>query len=164
MIDLSSFTAEVTAMIDAPPSTVWDLLADLSLTPQLNRETVSTVWAPPASSWTVGGVFRATNRMGASEWTVDCHVTVANPPRELGWTVLEPEHPSSTWWYRLAVLGDGRATTVHHGFRHGPNTSGVRMIIEREPERADAILAGRRSMLVANMRHTLEKVRALAET
>src|SRR6476646_9623844 len=135
MIDLSRFTAEVTAEIDAPASTVWGLLADLSLTPQLNRETVSTVWIPPAEAWVEGAVFRATNQIETFEWTVECHVTVANRPQALGWTVLEPEHPSTTWWYRLLTVRDRKPTTVRHGFRHGPNTSGVRMMIEREPER-----------------------------
>lgn len=163
MIDLSDFGTEVSADIDAPPSVVWDLLTDLALTPRLNRETIETRWVPPASAWVVGAIFRATNRMGTFEWSVDCHVTVADPNQELGWTVLDPESPSSTWWYRLAVHDDG-PTKVRHGFRHGPNTSGVRMLIEREPERADAIIAGRLQMLTANMRYTLEQVQTLANS
>jgi hypothetical protein len=163
VIDLSRFTAEVGACIDAPPLVVWELLADLSLTPRLNRETRSTRWVPPARSWVVGAVFQATNRIGSFEWSVDCHVTVADRGRELGWTVLGPNDPSSTWWYRLEAGGTSGPTEVRHGFRHGPNTSGVRMSIEREPERADEIIAGRIAMLTANMRHTLEQVRLLAE-
>ena len=163
MIDLSDFSAEVTADLDAPRSVVWDLLTDLSLTPTINRETISTQWIPPESAWVVGAVFRATNRIGTFEWTVDCHVTAADRDSELGWTVLDPACPSSTWWYRFAV-GDRGSTTVRHGFRHGPNTSGIRMSIEREPERADAIIAGRLEMLTANMLHTLEQVRLLAES
>jgi len=160
MVDLSNFAGEVVTLLDAPPSVIWDVLADLSLTPRLNRETVETEWVDPSSGWVTGAVFRATNRMGSTEWTVDCHVTVADRPRELGWTVLDPGHPSSTWWYRLSETGGG-GTEVRHGFQHGPNISGVRMMIDREPERAEEIVAGRVAMLTANMRHTLEQVRSL---
>ena len=107
-------------------------------------------------------MFRATNQIETFEWTVDCHVTVADRPQALGWTVLEPEHPSTTWWYHLLSVRDRKPTTVRHGFRHGPNTSGVRTMVEREPERADVIIAGRLDMLTTNMVHTLERVRLLA--
>ena len=160
MYDLSNFTGEGVETIEAPAEVIWDLLADLSLTPQLNRETVETVWIPPSTRWEPGAMFRATNRVGTMEWTVECHVTVADRPTELGWTVLDPESPSSTWWYRLTPEPGG-ATRVRHGFQHGPSVSGVRMMIDREPHRAEEIVAGRIEMLTSNMRHTIEQVRAL---
>jgi len=37
VLDLSNVTAEETCRIAAPADRVWDLLADLSLTPQIRR-------------------------------------------------------------------------------------------------------------------------------
>jgi len=59
MIDLGHVTTEIDRMLDASSEAVWDVLADLTLTPQLNRETVETVWVAPAVGWEVGSVFRA---------------------------------------------------------------------------------------------------------
>ncbi len=139
---------------------VWDILADLSLTPLVNRETRVTEWIPPAEDWRVGARFSATNRIGDSEWTIDCHVTASDRPSELGWTVLDPAHPSTTWWYRLAPTTDG--TSVSHGFVHGPGPSGLRFAVDRSPEAAEQMIASRLSMLAANMAHTLERVSAIA--
>lgn len=159
--DVTGVDAEVSVEIAAPPDLVWDLLADLSLTPVINRETLRTVWLTPSTGWAVGSVFRATNRIGEREWSVDCHVTVADRPGELGWTVLDPQNPSSTWWYRLE-LGVGGGTQVTQGFRHGPNLSGLRRAVEAEPARSAEIVAGRVAMLTANMEYTLGRVAELA--
>lgn len=159
--DVTGVEAEVSVEIAAPSDLVWDLLADLSLTPVINRETLRTDWLTPSTGWTVGSVFRATNRIGEREWSVDCHVTVADRPGELGWTVLDPQNPSSTWWYRLEPRVGGGAQ-VTQGFRHGPNVSGLRWAVEAEPARGAQIVAGRIAMLTANMEYTLGRVAELA--
>jgi len=159
--DVTGVDAEISVEIAAPLELVWDLLADLSLTPAINRETLRTVWLPPSTGWAVGSTFRATNRIGEREWSVDCHVMVADRPGELAWTVLDPQTPSSTWWYRLEP-GMASGTQVTHGFRHGPNVSGLRRAVEAEPARSAEIVAGRLAMLTANMGYTLGRVRELA--
>ncbi len=162
MIDLSNVAAEVEIEIAAAPEVVWDLVTDLSKTPQRNRETVETAWVAPHDHAEVGAVFAGTNVMGELRWTVECHVIVADRPTAFEWTVLDPAEPSSTWWYRLAGTDDG-GTLVRHGFQHGPGYSHVRGYIEAQPERAEAIQAGRTGMLEANMRHTLACLKAEAE-
>ena len=134
-------------------------MTDLDRTPEWNRETTSTVWVPPDTGPRVGARFDGTNEMGTSRWTVRCHVITADRPRRFAWTVLEPEHPSSTWWYRLEP--EAGATVLHHGFQHGPNVSGVRAAIDADPASAEQIIAGRTEMLRANMRHTLEAIRGI---
>ena len=44
--DVTGVDAEVNVEIAAPLELVWDLLADLPLTPAINRETLPTVWLP----------------------------------------------------------------------------------------------------------------------
>ena len=163
MYDLSGVTAEISLAIEAPPARIWDLLADLTLTPRINRETIRMEWVAPSTDWSANAIFRATNRIGDREWTVQCHVTVADRPRALEWSVLGPDDPSSMWSYRLESLPSG-GTLVRHSFRHGPNVSGLRLAVEREPDRAEEIIAGRVAMLTNNMAHTLDCVATMATT
>lgn len=162
VIDLSNVAAEVELEIAAPPEAVWDLVTDLAKTPQRNRETQATVWVAPHDGPVPGAVFEGTNVMGDRRWTVECHVIVAERPSAFEWTVLDPAEPSSSWWYRLTPT-EGGGTLVRHGFQHGPGFSYVRAFVDSQPERAEAIAAGRTAMLAANMRHTLACIRAEAE-
>jgi uncharacterized protein YndB with AHSA1/START domain len=161
--DLSQVGTEVSIDIDADAQLVWDLITDLSRTPEWNRETVSTVWVGEPARAVVGAVFRGTNRMGEWEWSVDCHIVVADQPHELSWTVLDPDHPSSTWWYRIDAPDDDHGVRLHHGFRHGPSMSGLRRRVEDDPAGAAATIAARLAMLEANMRYTLGCIKATAE-
>jgi uncharacterized protein YndB with AHSA1/START domain len=161
VIDLSDVGTEITVDIEAPPEAVWALMTDLGRTPTWNRETRETAWVPPAHGPTEGAVFRAVNQIGSREWTVDCHVIVATAPSAFEWTVLDPSHPSTRWWYRLAPTPSG--TTLRHGFQHGPGPSGLRSAVDRNPDGAAVTIAGRVGMLEANMRHTVTMIKAVAE-
>ena len=161
MIDWSDVGTEVSLTTSAPVRVVWDLVTDLSRTPEWNRETRHTIWNPPASRPEVGATFRAVNRLGEREWQVECHVIVADPRAAFEWTVLAPELPSSTWWYRLRDQGGG--TEIRHGFQHGPGPSGLRHAVEHDPEAAQTIIDGRVALLAANMGHTLGVIKHLAE-
>ena len=161
MIDLSNVSVEVAVDVAAAPEQVWDLVTDLSRTPSWNRETKSTVWLEPHTGPVVGAVFRGTNVMGEQRWSVECHVIAAERPACFEWTVLDPSHPSTTWWYRLTATSTG--THVDHGFQHGPGPSGIRSRAEADPESAEAMIAIRTAMLADNMRHTLGAMKAVAE-
>jgi uncharacterized protein YndB with AHSA1/START domain len=162
-MDLSNVAGELSIEIAAPTERVWDLVTDLSLAPSWNRETVETVWLDPERPPGRGSVFEGTNRLGDMVWTVPCHVIEWDPPRVFGWTVLEPEHPSSMWSYRLHPDADGRHTVLGHGFRHGPGPSGLRYRVEAEPDRASELIEQRTAMLLANMAYTLEQIKERAE-
>jgi hypothetical protein len=151
---------DVAIDIGAEAQSVWELVTDLSRTPEWNRETVSTVWVGEPGP-AVGAVFGGTNRMGDWEWSVDCHIVVADAPHELSWTVLDPDHPSSTWWYRVDETPAG--VSLRHGFQHGPNVSRLRRRVEDDPAGAADVIAMRLAMLEANMRCTLDRIRTTAE-
>jgi uncharacterized protein YndB with AHSA1/START domain len=161
MVDLSGVGAEVSVLIAARPEVVWELVTDLTRTPEWNRETLETVWVPPHTGPELGAVFRATNRIGDWQWDVECHVTRADPQVAFEWTVSPPDHPSTSWWHRLLQTDPG--TELRHGFQHGPGGSGLRAMVEQNPEHAAAIIERRTEMLADNMRHTLERIKALAE-
>jgi hypothetical protein len=159
--DLSNVGTEVSVDIDADARVVWNLITDLDRTPEWNRETISTVWVGEPARAEVGAVFRGTNRLDEWEWTVDCHIVIADEPHQLSWTVLDPANPSTTWWYRIDHTDTG--VVLRHGFRHGPNVSGLRRRVDDDPDAADATIAVRVAMLEANMRHTLGCIKAAAE-
>ncbi len=161
MVDLSGVGAEIAVHIAAAPDVVWDLVTDLSRTPEWNQETLETVWVPPHTGPEVEAVFRATNRIGDWQWDVECHVTRADPGVAFEWTVSPPEHPSTMWWHRLQATDAG--TELRHGFQHGPAGSGLRAMVEQDPDNAGVIIERRMAMLSENMRHTLEHIKALAE-
>lgn len=162
MFDLSGVGIEIETHIGAPVEVVWALVTDLSLTPMLNRETVETRWAPPADGPAEGAVFSATNQLGDQRWSVECHVTRCSAPTTFHWTVLDPASPSSYWWYDLDPVGASE-TAVRHGFRHGPNMSGLRRRIEDDPDDRELIIAARTKMLRENMTYTLDQCRHRAE-
>jgi len=162
MLDLSGVYVEVETCIGTTPPVIWALVTDLSLTPLVNRETIETRWVPPAAGPVEGAVFRATNELGEQRWTVDCHITTCIAPEAFHWTVLDPAYPSSSWWYDLVPAGTS-ATKVRHGFRHGPNNSGLRRRVDEDPSNREVIIAARTEMLRANMTYTLGQFKRRAE-
>jgi uncharacterized protein YndB with AHSA1/START domain len=152
-IDLTSMTVEVAVQFDSPPEGVWDLLTDVERMAGLGPEHVRARWLAPVPE--VGARFEGWNRMGDREWNVICVVTACRRPECFGWNVGDGPLPSSTWSYRITRLDDG-SSLVTQRFRHGPGVSGVSDAIERYPERADRIVAGRSDMLRVNMLSTLE--------
>ncbi len=156
--DLSNVGTEVSVDIEADAATVWNLITDLDRTPEWNRETISTVWVGEPARAEVGAVSRGTNRLDEWEWTVDCHIVIADEPHELSWTVLDPANPSTTWWYRIDDADAG--VVLRHGFRHGPNVSGLRRRVDDRRRRRNH--RHHVAMLEANMRHTLGCIKAAA--
>jgi len=147
-VDLSGMTVTVAHLVDAPVDEVWALVSDLprmaTFSPEVERLT-----------WTGATTFSAVNRQGGSTWTVTGHVVDRRPPTLLRWTVLAPEHPSSTWSYEL--LASGSTTRVVHRFEHGPGPSGVRGAVEADPDRAEQVVAARSAQLAEDMRASLQR-------
>lgn len=160
MTDLTSMALEVAVRFDAPVRTVWDLLTDVERMAGLGPEHVRARWLTPAPK--LGARFQGWNRIGDRQWDVICVVTECRPPEFIEWNVGEGPLPSSTWSYRLTPEADGR-TLVTQRFRHGPGGSGVSAAVERHPEQADQIVAGRSERLRTNMVSTLLAAAGLIE-
>jgi uncharacterized protein YndB with AHSA1/START domain len=157
-VDLTSMAVEVTVRFDADPEDVWALLTDVERMAGLGPEHLRARWLTPAPE--VGSRFEGWNRIGDHEWDVICVVTECHRPEHITWNVGEGPRPSSTWSYEITPA-DGGGSLVTQRFRHGPGTSGVTAAVERHPDRADTIVAGRADMLRTNMLRTLESAAAL---
>ncbi|HWD81423.1 MAG TPA: hypothetical protein VG497_21155, partial [Kribbella sp.] len=75
-------------------------------------------------------------------------------PKRFGWDVYGDEDvPLAHWEYELTDRG--AQTLVRQTFTHGPGVSGLRLGVEKYPDRAAEIIQGRLDELAANMRSTL---------
>jgi uncharacterized protein YndB with AHSA1/START domain len=167
VIDVTGIRVDVEILVSADPQIVWDLLADITRVPEWSPECVHTAWLDEIPD--VVGAARFTGRNRAHngfEWAVTCVVTEAERPRTFAWTVLaDPQEPgvgSSYWRCELQpVPGDG--TQVRESFTHGPGGSGLRWMVEQEPDRAAHLIEDRRRRLRENILQTLTGMKAVAE-
>jgi hypothetical protein len=156
MQTLDHDSAEI--VVAAPPDRVYDLVADVTRTPELSPEVISARWLDGAAGPAVGARFEAVNagRTGR-RWRNRPVVTAADPGREFAFARTEPFAGTIAWRYRFeAVDGGTRVVESYHVER--PVTRIGWFVIER-------VFRGgnRREELRAGMRTTLERLRALAE-
>lgn len=155
---------EASASVDiaARPERVWDIVADVTLMPQWSTELLSVEWAEGFHASALGARFLGRNRHRAvGEWTTVSQIVVFDPPRAFGWVVGDPRNATATWIFELLPVRD--ATRLSYHAQIGPGPSGVTMLIEREPHRAQEIVANRLGQFRGSMQATLEGIRALAE-
>lgn len=152
----------VSADIAASPQRVWDVVSDITLMPRWSSELLSANWTDGFDGPALGARFVGRNRHPAvGEWTTLSEVVVYDPPRRFGWAVGDPENPAATWTFELHATPAG--TTLSYAARIGPGPSGVRMLIAREPGRAQAIIDNRLDQFRAAMAATLAGIRGIAE-
>lgn len=150
-----SVQEEVTVHIAAPAQRIWTLVADITNTGRFSPETLQAQWLDGATGPAVGVRFRGhvkRNGRPPMYWTV-CRITACEPGREFGFVVVLGGREINHWHYRFTPAGDG--TDVTESFR-----------LDRSALlRVYAAVAGRSRTRVnnANMRQTLERIRAVAE-
>ena len=167
VIDVTGIRVDVEILVLADPAVVWDLLADITRVPEWSPECVHTAWLDENPGIRAGTRFTGRNRArNGFEWTVTCMVAEAARPRAFAWVVLaDPQQPgvaSSYWRCDLEpVPPDG--TQVRESFIHGPGGSGLRWMVEQDPDRADHLIEDRRRRLRENILRTLTGMKAVAE-
>ncbi len=155
---------EATTTIDiaAPPDRVWEVLSDITVMPRFSTELLAVEWAGGSTGPALGAQFLGHNRNRAiGEWTTRSEIVAFDPPRVFGWAVGDSQKPAATWLFELQPLPSG--THLRYTARIGPGPSGVSMLIERTPDRAERIIEGRLGQFRNAMQATLEGIRDLAE-
>ncbi|MDT7744143.1 MAG: hypothetical protein QOE59_3221 [Actinomycetota bacterium] len=148
---------EVTRHVAVSPQQVYDLVADVTRTPDWSPEVVGCTWLDGATGPAVGARFAARNRRRWFRWTNRPVVDVADPGREFAFTRTERGGGSIRWRYRLQPEGDG--TSVEHSYE----------VLEPVPRGLHVMLRlafGVRDLsddLHANMEHSLTRLAAVAE-
>ena len=161
-LSVSKHRASAEAEIAASPERVWELVADITLMPRFSTELQSVEWADGFDQPGLGAEFLGTNRHPAiGEWTTRSRIVAFDPPRLFSWAVGDPQTPAAIWTFDVSRLAAG--TRVRYTAEIGPGRSGVTMLIEREPDRAQEIIERRLAQFRDGIQATLAGLRQLAE-
>ncbi|MBA3653475.1 MAG: SRPBCC family protein [Actinobacteria bacterium] len=156
-------TAEVEVDVDASPETVWAVVTDLNVPARFSDEFQGAEW-DGGSGGEVGARFTGRNRHpAAGEWTTQAVVTDYDAPRRFAYVIGEIELPSAAWRFELEPLARGAGTRLRQWARMGPGPSGLTSAIAARPDAEERIVARRLEEWRANMRATVEGIKALAE-
>ncbi|WP_248966392.1 SRPBCC family protein [Sphaerisporangium perillae] len=147
--------------VDVPPERLWHLITAVPRIGDFSPECEHGAWVDPGQAVLREGTrFAGRNRRQERVWTVTCVVTEVEAPRTFGWMVLDregdPGRPSSKWHYELLPGDAPGSTLVRHSFVHGPGHSGLREMIQSNPEIAPIILDVRLTELRDHMVETLD--------
>jgi len=155
--DTAPHVFRYTKHYDAPPERVWALVSDITNTKMFTAETFDAEWMGGATGPVVGARFRGHVRRNGWRWLVywsPCTITTCEPGRDFAFQVGLRRIPLVEWSYHFEPGGDG--TDVTESFRlldYFGSRVGSRKLRER-----------RTRTNINNMRATLERIKALAES
>jgi hypothetical protein len=152
-------TDSVERVIAATPQALYDIVSDVTRTPELSPEIVKCTWVKGATGPAVGARFRAINSAGRGpNWPNTPVVVAAEPGREFAFARTEPFGGTLEWRYRFDPEGDGTKVTESYTVTKELSIVGW-FIIGTLYGRKD-----RRQDLRAGMEETLDRLAGVAET
>ncbi len=155
-------TVSVCVDISAPAPRVWEFVTDITLMAHFSDELQSVEWLD-GTTLRLGARFAGTNSHPLiGTWTTQSCVVDFDPPRVFAWAVGDPEAPAATW--RFDVSGGGDTSRLRYTACIGPGRSGVSILVEREPQRREQIVAHRLGIFRQGMAATLAGIKELAES
>jgi uncharacterized protein YndB with AHSA1/START domain len=153
-------TTEVSQVIAATPSQLWEFVTDINLPARFSPEFQGAEWLDGATGPSVGARFRGRNQHARiGEWQVTCTVVECEPDRVIGWAVEDVDAPAAKWRFTLEPVDGG--TKVTQWCQLGPGPSGLSMVIEQMPDREHDIITRRLAEHAANMEKNLEGLAGL---
>jgi uncharacterized protein YndB with AHSA1/START domain len=152
-----SDVVEVTTTIQAPPQTVYALVADLARMGEWSPETTGVTWLGGATGPRPGARFRGANRHGVRRWNTICTVVTVEPGRELAWESRAFGRPVASWRYRFEDDGVG-------GTKVTETTEDQRRAVFRALGGVASGVSDRKRHNEESMRVTLERIKAAAES
>lgn len=151
-------TDAVERVIDAPPELLYDIVSDVTRTPELSPEILRCTWVGGATGPVVGARFRAINTLGRGRtwpnWPV---VITADPGREFAISRTEPLAGTLEWRYRF--VPEGAKTRVIESYTV---TRPITRIFYLQLEHV-ARVKDRAGDLRRGMNTTLERLATIAE-
>jgi hypothetical protein len=148
----------VTVHMSVPPGKVWALVSDITNTGKFSPETFEAEWLGGATGPAVGVRFRGHVRRNGQRvltyWT-NCTITVCDPGRDFAFQVDGPGgKPANTWSYHFEPSGDGTDVTESFELGRFPGMGLYEAVAGKARTRTN----------VTNMRETLERIKAVAES
>jgi hypothetical protein len=148
---------EVARHVAASPEVLYDLVADVTRTPEWSPQVVACRWLDGATGAAVGAPFAARNRLRWFTWTNKPVVDTVEPGREFAFTRTEPGGGGIRWRYRLTPAGGGTSVVESYEVL-APVPLGLHVVLR--------LVFGVRDLheaLHANMVASLERLAAVAE-
>jgi|SRR5579872_688439 len=87
--------------IAADPTSVYELVSDVTRMGEWSPETTSCRWVGGARSAAVGSRFKGANRHGWHRWSTTCQVIAADPGRRFAFDVNLAGIPIARWEYEI---------------------------------------------------------------
>jgi hypothetical protein len=141
---------------------VWALVSDIYLMPRLSAELREVEWLDGVDGPAVGRRFRGRSTHPAlGSWETVSTIVACDEPREFGWAVGDPGHPSATWRFNLRPEGLG--TLLEQWAQMGPGRSGLNLAIDAMPENEQKVVFVRMREFEAGFTSNLAAIRELAE-
>jgi hypothetical protein len=149
---------EVSLRIAAASEEVYDIVADVTRTPEFSPEVLRCKWIGGAEGPAVGARFKAVNRVSRGPaWSNKPVVIAAERGREFAFSRTEPFGGTMVWRYTFAPDGTGTIVTESYDVIE-PVKRPMWFLIERVCGRRD-----RRTDLHEGMTQTLDRLRAVLE-
>jgi hypothetical protein len=144
--------------IEARPEALFDIIADVTRTPELTPDIVRCEWLDGASSAVVGARFKATNKQGRGpKWSNKPVLTAVEPGRAIAWARTEPFAGTVEWRYTFSPEGTGTRVVESYEVTKALTIVGWFII--------DTLygMKDRRSELRASMLATLDRLAVMTE-
>lgn len=152
-------TVEVSALIAAPASSVWELVTDINISSRFQDEFQEATWLDEGPA--LGARFVGRNATSRFTWETTCTVIEFVPDERFSWAVNDVDDPVAVWTFVLTANDGGTELTYRRVVGTGP--SGLTVAIEQYPEREEEIIAKRDEVHRQHMQAVVEGIKALAE-
>ena len=101
--------------IEATPQALYDIVSDVTRTPEMSPEVVKCTWIKPATGPAVGARFKAINNVGRGpSWPNKPVVLTADRGRE--WAFARTEIGGGTVEWRYKFVAEGTGTRVYESY------------------------------------------------
>lgn len=104
-------TVSASAVVPAPPESVWALVADVTRMGEWSPECDGCTWVDGATGPEVGARFKGHNKRGIVAWSTTCTVTECEPGRVFAFAVGKDDPPDNIWRYSFVPSADGTMVT-----------------------------------------------------
>ena len=113
---LAHADAEQTIELAAAPEVVWDLVSDITRTPDWSPVVQRSEWIGEHAAPVQDARFRGHNRFRGARWTRECVVTAAERPALFAFSTLAAGGEEQTRWRYRIEPADGGGTQLSLAF------------------------------------------------
>jgi uncharacterized protein YndB with AHSA1/START domain len=152
-------TVEVSALIAAPASSVWELVTDINISSRFQDEFREATWLDEGPA--LGARFVGSNATSRFSWETTCTIVEYTPDERFSWAVNDVDDPVAVWTFVLTATDDGTELIYRRVVGTGP--SGLTAAIEQYPDREEEIIAKRDEVHRQHMQSVVDGIKSMAE-